>query len=126
MTQFQFLTDWIQDAVIGGFVASLLFPLVGIFYPWWRNSLGWNLISFDAAIAVALLPAFLHKVFGLMPVGIEFLYIEAFALTAVPLIVLWRTVILWRAQVKGAVAERERIAHKKEGGGGHESSSAGC
>ena len=109
MTQFQFLTDWIQDAIFAGFLAAALFPFVGIYFPWWRHEFGWNLIAFDLAIGIALLPAFLHRVFGVPVTGLVYTYVVAIALTSIPVILIWRAYVLYREQKAGArEVERRR------------------
>lgn len=110
MTQLQFLNDWIQDAVFLGFLVTLLFPFTGIYFPWWRHAFGWNMVLFDVALGIALFPAFIHRVFGVAVTGISYLYIVAIALTAVPLIVIWRAWVLYVEQRRGAKRIREARA----------------
>ena len=110
MTQVQFLNDWIQDAVFVGFLATVLFPFTGIYFPWWRHAFGWNMVLFDLALSIALLPAFLHRVFGLQVTGFAYMYIVVAALTAIPCIVTWRAWVLYRVQRAGAQRAREERA----------------
>lgn len=114
MTQIQILNDWIQDAVLVGFFASLLFPFVGLYFPWWRHQFGWNLIAFDGAITIALFPAFLHRVFGVPLIGLGYMYTVAVALTAIPVIVAWRAIVLYQAQRAGAMRERRTRIDQEE------------
>jgi hypothetical protein len=108
MTQMHFLMDWVQIAVIASFLASAFFPVsVSFFYPWWETALGWNLVSLDGALALALLPSFLHQMFGVNITSVWFLYLIAVSISAIPPIVLWRTWIIYRAQRAGAVNARE-------------------
>jgi len=115
VTQLQFLNDWIQDAVFIGFLSAVLFPFVGIYFPWWRHAFGWNLIAFDLAIGIALFPAFLHRVFGVSTTGLVYIYIVAAALTVIPLIVIWRAYVLYIEQKKGAeeVESQRRLRRKQ-------------
>jgi heme exporter protein D len=115
VTQLQFLNDWIQDAVFIGFLSAALFPLVGIYFPWWRHAFGWNLIAFDFAVAVALFPAFLHRVFGVPVAGLFYIYVVAVALTLVPIIVVWRAHVLYQEQKRGAEeVARQRLIRQSQ------------
>lgn len=112
MTQFQFLADWIEDAIIIAFVCAILFPAIGFIYRWWDSSFGWNMIVFDFAVGLALFPAFLHRVFNVNATSYAFLYIEALSITAVPVIVLWRVWAIYGIQRAGAVARKGEATRK--------------
>lgn len=99
----------INDGVFATFLAALLFPLVGVkvrmgiirvsgFWPWWQHSWGWNIVCFDEAVAIALLPSWLHHVFGINPETTTFLALDAVAIWSVLGIIAWRTVLIWIAQ----------------------------
>jgi hypothetical protein len=113
MTQAQLLADIIHDGVSVAFIVSVLFPIIGLphfrlwptqwrvrigFWPWWQSDWGWNLIAFDYCAALALLPAFLHRFFGLNPDTYLFGWIEAISIWGIPAIILWRTVMIWLSQ----------------------------
>jgi len=106
MSQMQFLGDWIQDVVLAGFVSAFLFFATSLFYPWWKSEFGWNVMALDVAIGLALTPAFLHRVFNVPVTSIWFLYVEAAALSAVPVIVAWRIWVFYKIQRAGASERR--------------------
>jgi hypothetical protein len=89
-------------ALQAGFWAAVAFPIItAFFWPWWTSSWGWNIISLEAAIGLALLEAVLYVEFGLKP-GHTPLHIlgwtEAAALWMVPVIIVWRGIIIWHTQ----------------------------
>lgn len=104
MTDLVFLQDW-EDAAIGvAFWVCLLWPLgVRFFWPWQRDAWGWNMVLKTEMIAVALLPAILRVEFGVQP-GLGLLWVAVVAVTLIPLVILWRTWIIYKAQRSGADA----------------------
>jgi hypothetical protein len=108
-----FLNHWIEWAVIFAFVVPAAFPLiVSRFWPWWEDDLGVNLVMMDASVAIAAFPAFLHYILNAPINAIGYQYLRNIALTAVPCIVIWRMIIIYRTQREGA---RER-ARERNGG----------
>lgn len=111
MTQARLLADLAYWGVDAAFIASVLFPLTGLphfrmwrfsvrigFWPWWRSDWGWNLVCFDAVVALALLPSFLRRVFGLAPDTYLFQWIVVISLWQIPAIIIWRVLMIWSAQ----------------------------
>jgi hypothetical protein len=96
------LVDLIENGVIVAFILSVLFPAIGIpkigYWPWWKNEFGWNVIFFDATVALALLGPFLHRVIGLNPDAYAFLWIDTVAIWLIPVSILWRCIAIWRTQ----------------------------
>jgi hypothetical protein len=59
------LADLATVAVTAAFVAPLLLVLVySICAPWWSTQIGRTLVTVKAAISLALLPPFLHRITG--------------------------------------------------------------
>jgi hypothetical protein len=64
------LADLATAAVTAAFLAPLL--LVAVYSavaPWWRSQVGRTLVTVKAAISLALLPPFLHRVTGQGDIG---------------------------------------------------------
>jgi hypothetical protein len=102
LTQLQFLTDWANDAVPVAFWACALWPaLVAWFWPWWQHQWGWNMVIKTELIAVALLASVLRREFGVQNVYVLAWTVVA-AVTLIPVVIAWRTVLIWRAQRDGA------------------------
>ena len=83
------------------FYASLLFvAAVSCFWAWWKSQLGWTITAKSLALAVATLPAMFYYWFhGQDPPWLR--DVSTAALWAVPLILIWRAIVLWRVQRQG-------------------------
>lgn len=104
--QMHFLAVWAAAAVGVAFWTCLLWPaIVRVFWPWNRDAWGWNMVLKCEMIALALLPGILRLEFGISP-GIGLLYVEVVAITLIPVILGWRTWIIWKAQRGGARTRR--------------------
>lgn len=102
MTQEQFLADAGNALENLTFFVSLLFPLVtAFFWPWWESSWGRNIVSLELGIAVTLLPGVLFRDFGVNDLALH--WVQLLALATVPLIVVWRVVMIWRTQRAAAL-----------------------
>jgi cation transport ATPase len=123
MNGLQFWNDWLQIAVLVAFFVAVLFPaVVPIFWPWWRHAIGWNIVSMDLAVGIALFPAFLRRI-GIVLSPLTMLVLASVSITVVPIIIVGRGFVLYRAQKAGAVAAREREAREAtqvEGGDEHD------
>lgn len=98
----QILQDWGAVAIGVAFWSCLVWPaVVRLFWPWNHDVWGWNMALKTEMIALALLPTILKLEFGVSP-GIGLLYVEVVAITLIPVILAWRTWIIWRAQRAGA------------------------
>lgn len=91
------------DEVVITFCASVGFiVLYTLVARWWRSALGRNLVAFDSALSLTLLPAVLHHAFGVSSALSEpFAWFTLAAFAAVPCVIVWRAVILLRAQLGG-------------------------
>lgn len=107
MTQLQFLAEFGQWASVAAFVTGVLFPLVGLYWPWWETWLGRNLVYFDYVVALALLPLFLHYVFDLTTRTLYFAWIQTLSIGFVPLLIVWRAALIYREQRRGSVRESQ-------------------
>lgn len=117
MTQLQVLIDLSRIALNVIFWSCVAFPLIGIFWPWWRSSWGWNIVSLEIALALAVMGSVLQIDFGLRSDHLlSFFWITTASLCLVPVIVVWRAVMILREQYHEArrdlihEAERQRIA----------------
>jgi hypothetical protein len=64
------LADLATVAVTAAFAAPILLVTVySIVAPWWRSQIGRTLVTAKAAVALALLPPFLHRITGNGDVG---------------------------------------------------------
>lgn len=99
MTQVQVALDCINWGINVAFVITMLFPIgVRPFWNWADSDWGWNIITFDAIVALALLPTWLHHTIGINGGTFIFLWIEAGSIWAVPVVVLWRAWIIYQVQ----------------------------
>jgi hypothetical protein len=115
MSQTQFLLDWVEWAVVVAFCTSLILPFALMpIWKWWKDSFGINLQVKDFAIAAALLAAFLHYAFGLNPMETWFKWLQAGAITTIPIILIWRFLIIYREQRKGALDSKSNGKHHRE------------
>jgi hypothetical protein len=102
VTQTQLAIDIINWGINVAFVSSILFPVaIRPIWAWTESAWGWNTIAFDVVVALALLPVWLHRTFNLNPGSLMFLWIQAASLCAIPVIIIWRTWIIWRVQRHG-------------------------
>lgn len=89
------------DEVVITFFTSVGFIVVyTVFARWWRSALGRNMVAFDAALSLTLLPSVIHHITGTSSVeSAGFAWFNVAALAAVPCVIVWRTVIVIRAQL---------------------------
>lgn len=90
------------------FAAALLFIVAyTILTRWYTSSIGITIVLLDLMICVTLLPGVLQYVFHVSVTGSEFwTFLSLGAVAAVPLIIMWRLVILLQVQLR----HRERSA----------------
>jgi hypothetical protein len=111
VTQLQLILDLDLWAVWITFMVAVLFPLVtAFFWPWWTSGWGWNIVTLESAIALALLPAWLHYVFGFTAVSYPFRWVQVGSIMAVAFIIVWRSVLIWITQRVPAVADYDELA----------------
>ena len=107
MTQVEVLRDWGETAIGVAFWACLLWPAVtAAFWPWWQNQWGWNMVIKTEMIAAALLASALRMEFGVTS-RYALLWVTVLAITAIPLVLAWRTWIIWCSQRDGAEHDRQ-------------------
>jgi len=95
--------------VNGGFLVSLLFPLVTrIFWPWHLSWWGWNTVLLELSIAGTLFPSCLHIDFSITSSPLEWTQVAFLGLVIVN--VLWRTVMIWRTQREGSARDEEEVS----------------
>lgn len=87
--------------VIATFICSLLFiVLYSVVAPWWRYPLGRNLVAFDAALSLTLLPSVVHHTFGVSSaLSAPFAWFTLVSFATVPCVIVWRAVIMLRMQL---------------------------
>ena len=96
--------DW---GTVAASAASILFLLgVSWIFPWWQTMAGRAMVTIDAALAVALFPAFLHFVFGLNTETTFFVWYYGSSLWLVAIVTMSRLVILYLVQRNGERSER--------------------
>jgi hypothetical protein len=107
-----FLREWAVYAAGITFWVCFTWPaVVRLFWPWHQSMWGWNMVIKTEMIALALLTTVLKTEFGVEPgVGLE--WVEVAAVTLIPVIIIWRTWLIYRDQKAGvsqsSAAERER------------------
>lgn len=87
--------------VVITFFTSVAFVLLyTVIAPWWRSPLGRNLIAFDSALSLTLLPSVIHHITGTSSAESPFFaWFTVGAFAAVPCVIVWRAVILIRTQL---------------------------
>jgi hypothetical protein len=107
MTQLQFLREWATYAIGVTFWVCFTWPaIVRLFWPWWRSMWGWNMAIKTEMLALALLASVLKTEFGIEP-GLVLEWVEVAALTVIPFVIAWRTVLIYRDQKAGAERDRQ-------------------
>jgi hypothetical protein len=80
------------------FWISFAFPFVmSLFWPWWKNPWGWNIMALETVIWLSLVPTPLHALFGLA-YGPVLSWIQVVAVFTAGAVVLWRGVLIFLAQ----------------------------
>lgn len=80
-----------------GFAASVLFaPLNSLWWPWWREAWGWNIVSLEVCIAGDLISSVLFVDFHLTSDMLQWATIVFLTLTIA--IIIWRSIMIWRIQ----------------------------
>jgi hypothetical protein len=99
VTQAQLIRDIDQWAIWFSFLASALFtPVTSVFWPWWQTSWGWNIVTLELCVSLALLYPWLHYAFGLTVAAYPFAWMQAASIALVGAVVIWRTVLIWQTQ----------------------------
>lgn len=97
------LGDLVTAAVIAAFLAPLL--LIAVYSataPWWKSQFGRTLVTVKAAVALALLPPFAHRVSSpAAPATTAFLIFQAVTWGVLALVVLRMTWVIIATQRRG-------------------------
>jgi hypothetical protein len=81
-------------------ISAAFIVLYALLAPWRKSALGRNVVALHSALALTLLPAVVHHLFGATVAEDRFFAwfaVTAFAL--VPCVIVWRAVILIRLQL---------------------------
>jgi hypothetical protein len=85
-------------------------PVVSVFWPWWKSSLGKNIVSMEFVLAMILFPsAFLHLELGMDVMGLGYQWTELAVFALAPLNVIWRFLVVLKMQRDGV-----RHGHEQE------------
>jgi hypothetical protein len=88
-------------ALVAFFTNIVFVAVYSVVGPWWHSGLGRNIVALDTALAMALLPATLHSLFGVSTVSsTAYAWFVDGALACVPVIVVWRMVIMLRLDAR--------------------------
>lgn len=100
MSQVQLISDVSEFAVWFTFMTSLLFtPVTSLFWPWWKSTWGWNIVSLEFCIALALLAPWLRFAFGIRTSSNALAaWLEVAAVLLCGMIVAWRAVMIYLTQ----------------------------
>lgn len=90
------LGEW---GVNAAFIIPFLFPfVVRLYWDWTKSSWGWNIVTLELAIALALIRSFLVVDFNISRGAIWFEWLTVVSLWAIPIIIVWRAYIIWHRQ----------------------------
>jgi hypothetical protein len=90
------------------FIVPFLFPfVVRTYWDWTKSSWGWNIISLELAISLAVLRSFIIVDFHVTRGSEWFDWLTVASLWAIPVIVVWRAYIIWHRQRHIANPEKE-------------------
>lgn len=99
MNQEHLAIDLINWGIDVAFLVPFLFPAyIRLIWAWEKDEWGWNIVLLDLAVSLAILPSFLHRVFGLNVGMVYYLWVVAASLWLIPSIVVWRSAMIWRKQ----------------------------
>lgn len=104
------LLHQLRLGTVMAFYASLLFPaVVAPFWPWWKESFGWNIILFDYSFCVVALPSWLNITFNILVKNQLFWgWFEVVGIYSVTLSIIVRVIIIYRKQRKAIRRKHER------------------
>lgn len=91
--------EWVINV---SFWAAILFPAItALIWPWWRDWWGQAMVAFDLAIAGTVFPDVLAFDWGVR--GTVLVWLQVVFLSFSPLILLWRTAMIYRVQRRGGM-----------------------
>lgn len=104
MTQAQLAADLTSDAILYALAASVVFLVFAALLDpkLFRSPIGRSLIIMDAGLILLYVPSVLHRFFGLSLASVGFAWYYLGTVLLVGSATAWRTLILVRAQRRGA------------------------
>ena len=91
------LIDFVEWSVNLAFWASVAFPFViAVIWPWWKDWFGQTMVAVDTCFAGAALGLVLRYDWGVKSVSLA--WADAIALSLSFLVIVWRTVMIFRQQ----------------------------
>lgn len=112
MTQRQFLLDYLAWFAVVVFWTGLLAPAVtALFWRWWKSVWGWNIVSLELCLSGLLLEPSVEQMSGfrISPFSLFWLWLDVFLITAAAGIMVWRTIVVYGVQVRGAEDDVARL-----------------
>lgn len=92
------------------FVASVVFtPMTSAYWPWWKSWWGRNIVMLETCIAGDLLASWLFIDFGIASFILQWVTAVFLALTVS--IIVWRAIMIWVEQRKGADDDDSAASH---------------
>lgn len=99
MVQDQLILDLVEWGASVAFIVTFCFPvLIRFIWAWERHDWGWNIMCFDFCVSSALLPTFLHDMFGVDVDTDFFSWSEVVSIWLIPVVVAWRSIMIYRKQ----------------------------
>ena len=91
------LTDFVEWSVNLAFWGAVAFPaVIAPVFPWWRNWVGQTMVAVDLCLALAAMGLVLRYDWGIQFVVLA--WIDAIGLSLSFLVLVWRVVMIFRAQ----------------------------
>src|SRR3954470_16317590 len=92
------------------FYASVIFPgVVASYWPWWKESFGWNIILFDWSFSVVALPTWLNFTFDVsIRDSVLWAFITLIGVWCVILNIFTRAIIIYREQRSAVRRKHEK------------------
>lgn len=104
MSEAQFLHDASEVVIQAAFWSALSFiAWYSLWAPWYRTPVGRAIVALDSAIALACFPTVLGLIFGASVIASPwFAWLTVAAFAAIPVITVYRGVIVFRIQRRAA------------------------
>lgn len=111
MTQLQLLQDWSGWLLNIITWSSFAFPVVTrLFWNWIESWWGRNLVAFELCLGLGFIGATMQHDWHIPSAShggmfYFFAWLQTASLSFVPVITLWRTILIWKRQRTGAIAQ---------------------
>jgi hypothetical protein len=103
------LIDAAEWAVNTAFWAAVIFPVVtALIWPWWRDWWGRSMVALDLVAGGTALPYMLAADWHVHGVALEWILVVAIGLG--PLVIAWRTAMIFHTQRRGGTGIGPRHA----------------